>query len=340
MTEQTNTMVLNGLFVNRVDCYCRQNRDGSYTKISEPLTERILERHLKGEITTASYQLDASNLVKWACFDLDPEKLGDPAETAKEVLAVLLEKKKEEDGTETPRVWPSSIILEASRYPDQSYHVWLLFLLPVKAKVARWLALRTLELANMNPKTVEVFPKQDEITSDRPFGNFVKLPLGKHQVAEKWSRILDLTTFEPLPMEEIKHKHGLSFSENDIVKLESFETKRNVQVTFQTPKKAFKKLSDKDEEKTVSFLTKYWVKGFRNDLQLAFLGMCIKDSVSRDSARRIIQEVVLRTDDEEGRTRLEFVDYHYQNRLNISLKGSSGIREVIEAIREKEQRKQ
>ena len=181
--------LLKELFVNRTDCYCIQLKQG-YSKVAEPLTDEILLKHLSGEITVGSYQLDSCSYVKWLCFDFDPEKLPDPKEAAKQVLAVLLEKEKGEDGIERPRVWPNCVILEASRYPDPSYHIWVLFLIPVKAKVARWLGLRVLEMANLNPKQMEVFPKQNELTPEKPYGNFVKLPLGKHQVEGKWSRIL------------------------------------------------------------------------------------------------------------------------------------------------------
>ena len=125
--------ILKELFVNRTDCYCIQLKQG-YSKIAEPLTDETLLKHLSGEITVGSYQLDSASYVKWLCFDFDPEKLLDPKEAAKQVLTVLLKKEKGEDGIERPRVWSSSIVLEASRFPDPSYHIWVLFLSPVKQK--------------------------------------------------------------------------------------------------------------------------------------------------------------------------------------------------------------
>jgi hypothetical protein len=321
---------LSRLFVNRVDCYCIQLKQG-YARVDQPLTDDVLLRHLKGEVTVGSYQLDKDSRVKWLCFDLDPERLEDAKATAQKILAVLLETQLDSEGNETPRVWPNCIILEASRYPDPSYHIWLLFLLPVKAKVARWLGLRVLEIAAVSPKTVEVFPKQEELTADRPFGNFVKLPFGFHQTARKWSRLLDFETFEPLPLDKLKDKHGLSFSEKDMAELEGMETKRNVQVTFELPK-AFKTLSDDEEEKAVRFLCKYWREGARNRLEMYFLGLCLKKGVSFESAKRIISEVCDRTNDDEKQARLELVGYHYKNRLNGPLKGSSGIREIIQEM--------
>lgn len=326
--------ILKEIFVNRTDCYCIQLKQG-YSKVAEPLTDEVLLKHLSGEITVGSYQLDSCSYVKWLCFDFDPEKLPDPKNAAKQVLAILLEKRKEEDGIERPRVWPSCVILEGSRYPDYSYHIWVLFLIPVKAKVARWLGLRVLEMANLSPKQMEVFPKQDELTREKPYGNFVKLPLGKHQVEGKWSRILDVETFEPLPSGELENKHGLSFSEKDLETLEAMETKRNVQVTFEAPQ-TVKKLSDKDEEKTVQFLTRYWQAGYRNDLTLSFCGMCIKQGISSESVKRVVEEVCKRTGTSSLDTSefLGKVDYQFTHRTNIgNLKGTSGILEVVDAIR-------
>ena len=76
-------------------------------------------------------------------------------------------------------------------------------------------------MANLNPKQMEVFPKQDELSPEKPYGNFVKLPFGKHQVENKWSRLLSVEAFEPLPGEELENKHGFSFSEKDSEKTRS-----------------------------------------------------------------------------------------------------------------------
>ena len=323
---------LKDLFVNRDDCYCAQTAKG-YVRIEAPLTDAILESHLKGTATIGSYQLDQNSHVKWLCFDLDPEKLKDPKEAASKISNVLFEEKEEADGKKRPRIWQNAVLFEASRYADASYHVWVLFSIPVPAKVAQWLGYRILELASLNPKEVEVFPKQTELTLDRPFGNFVKLPCGFHQVERKWSRILDHSTLEPLPYAALFGFRGVSFSEADLAKIESFETKRDVQTAFELPKN-FKSLSDKEEEKAVQFLCKYWKEGARNRLEMYFLGLCLKKGVSYESAKRIIEEVSIRTNDGEKQSRLELVSYHYRNRLNVSLKGSSGICEIIEEMKQ------
>jgi hypothetical protein len=325
--------VFKQLFVNRTDCYCIQLKQG-YTRVEQSLTDAVLEKHLRGELTAGSYQLNQENLVKWLCFDFDPEKLEDPKEATRKILSVCFEKKEEADGISRPRVWPHSVLLEASRYPDPSFHVWLLFLLPISAKVAQWLGYCILELANLNPKQVEIFPKQAELSRDRPYGNFVKLPFGFHQVEHKWSRMLNFDTFKPIPLHQLESKCGLSFSESDLADIKSLETKKGVQTTFELPNK-FKTLSDSEEEKAARFLCKYWQQGARNRLEMYFLGLCLKKGVSYSSAKCIINTVADRTCDPERQSRLDLVDYHYRSRLNVSLKASSGIREIIEEMRQK-----
>ncbi len=330
--------ILKTLFVNRTDCYCIQLKQG-YSKISEPLTDQILQQHLDGKTTVGSYQLDTNNLIKWLCLDLDPEKLADPKETAKQILSILMQRIKDKEGNETPRIWPNCIILEASRYPDPSYHIWLLFLIPVQAKAARWLGLRILEMANLNPKQIEVFPKQNELSPERPYGNFVKLPFGKHQVEGKWSRMLDLVTFEPLRIEELENKHGLSFSEADTARMEKMQTKTNVQMSFAPNPPTAKLLTAKDNEQTIQFLMKYWINGYRNEIVISFCGMCIKKGIPHEATRNIIAEVCNRTATSDF-DRAEFlakVDYQYSNRKNITnLKGISGIYEVIQVINQRQ----
>jgi hypothetical protein len=323
-------LALRRLFVNREDCYCVQKQNGGYVKVDEPLTVNVLQQHVKGELTVGAYQLGTDNTVKYLCFDFDPEHLNDTHEAVRGLLAVIFEKRKEADDVERPRIWRSAVLLEASRYPDPSYHVWVLFSIPVHAKVARWLGLRCLELTGLNPREVEVFPKQTELTSERPYGNFVKLPLGKHQAAGKWSRLLNPENSDPLPNEALLDCWGISFSEADLSKIMSFEEKRHVQATLALAE-GCKPLKGKGEEKTVKFLVKYWRKGYRNRLEMAFLGFCIKRGVSYESARRVIERVCELTADEEKAARLRLVDYHYKNRRSLGNKliAVSGLREIV-----------
>ena len=330
MAEQQLADAMLAKFACREDAYAVQLPKGGYAKVEQPLTSKIVQQHLEGSETVGVYQLNKQSMVKWLCFDLDPEKLEDPKTSVQKLLQVCFEKSKEEDEVERPRIWQHSVLLEASRFPDPSYHIWMFFAIPVPAKAAKWIGLRILELASLSPKQVEVFPKQIEITKEQPYGNLVKLPFGFHQVERKWSRALDFESFEPLPSHVLFEKWGLSLSEADIAKILRFKDKRDVQAAFDLPR-GNKPLRSMEEEKAVKFLIKYWRKGQRNQLELAFLGYCIKRGVSHESAMRIIARVCDLTRDEEKAARLRLVDYHYQNRrsLGSGLMAVSGLREIV-----------
>jgi len=307
------------LFVNRDDTYAIQLPSGSYSRVEATLTNEVLEKHLKGEVTVGAYQLDNNNTVKWFCFDLDPEHLDDPKAPAQKLLDVCFE-----------RIWKHSVLLEASRYPDPSYHLWIFFSAPFPAKAARWLGYRIIELASLNPRQIEVFPKQDELTKEFPYGNLVKLPLGFHRKAKKWSRFLDFETFQPTEV-DLSEVWGTSFSEADTEGILAFKEKV-VQARFELPK-SFKPLRSREEERTARMLAKYWVTGYRNDLEISFLGLCIKKGVSRESAYRIIEQVCRITATSKGDTEkaLRKVEYHYEKRRSLGqqLKAKKGIKDVM-----------
>ena len=320
---------LRRLFISRADTYAQQNANGSYTRVEHPLTEYVLARHLAGEITVGPYQLDVNNHVKELIYDLDPEHLDNPRETAEKILFECLNK----PTPETTRFYRPSVLLEASRYPDPSYHIRVMFEPSIPAKVARWLGLKVLEHGNINPKTVEVFPKQEELTKERPFGNFVKLPLGFHRVEKKWSRFLDFETFEPLPPTCLFDVEGSSLSKHDVDRVLAFKEKTGVQVRFVMPTN-YKPLENEEENRIVEFLAKYWKPGYRNKLEMSFLGWCLKTGISYESAYRIIDAVTSVCGDEEGPSRLRLVKYHYENRqvLGSSLKGFRGLIDVIREV--------
>ncbi|MEM3706013.1 MAG: hypothetical protein QXX59_08920 [Candidatus Bathyarchaeia archaeon] len=319
-------------FVNRIDCYCLQKSDGGFIKVEHPLNDEVIKQHLEGFVTVGSYQLSFDDTVKYLCFDLDPEKLSDPEAAARKILQTCFQKKREGD-VERPRIWSHAVLLEASRWPDSSYHIWILFNVPTPAKVARWLGMRILELAGLNPREIELFPKQTELTPERPYGNFVKLPLGKHQAAGKWSRLLDFETFQPIPNENLLECFGISFSEADTAKIMSFKAEKSIQVPLKLHE-LMMPLPSGEEEQAAEFLARFWVRGRRNQLEMAFLGFCIKRGIAYESARRIIERVCDLTRDEERAARLALVDYHYKNRVSLgsALAGVSLIREVIKEV--------
>jgi len=175
---------LREVFVARDDTYAIQQADGRYIRIRARLSDNVLHQHLAGKVTVGVYQLDpTTNEVKWICADIDPERTTAVWEAAeriyKESIALFN---------------PEAVILEASRYPDPSAHVWAC-LKPVLAGLAQTIGKRLLDKAG-TPE-VELFPKQTDVRGG--FGNLVKLPLGLHQREKKWSYILNPEDLSPLP---------------------------------------------------------------------------------------------------------------------------------------------
>jgi hypothetical protein len=318
------------LFVNRTDTYAVQREDGSYLRVEKPLVREDLERHLNGEVTVGTYQLDKDDRVKELVFDVDPDHVEDPADTAKRILEECTLK----PSPEKPRFWASTVLLEASRYPDPSYHVRVLFEPALKAAHARWLGLKILSLTGFTPSQVEVFPKQAGLTAATPYGNFVKLPLGLHREKKRWSRFLDRETFKPLPNTVLLHVYGASFSEGDLRDLDRLLAREEA-VQMRLPAGArpgsSRSLGGREEEETVQLLAKYWRRGRRNRLEMAFLGWCLKSGISYESAYRVIDAVTELCRDEERAGRLQLVKYHYGSRRSLgpALKGFTGLVEVI-----------
>lgn len=99
------SLALETLFVNRRDSSAVQRSDGQYFRVAKPLTLEVLEQHLEGEITVGAHQLPMDNTVKYLCFNLDPEKLTDPMETAKTIIRECIDK----PDPEKPRFYTKAV---------------------------------------------------------------------------------------------------------------------------------------------------------------------------------------------------------------------------------------
>ena len=203
-TREAVAKTLFDLFVVRSDTYAVQREDKSYARLDKPLTIELLKEHLEGNITIGTYNLDKKNRVKWLCFDVDSEAVQKPKE-----IALLIYQKCREGFSHR------AVFLEASRYDEPSYHVWVVFQPEISAFVAKFLGERILEKCN-NPN-IELFPKQIRLDKEG-FGNLMKIPLGLHQQSKKWSYILN-PNFERLPIESIFEIEGCSLLDREIAEI-------------------------------------------------------------------------------------------------------------------------
>lgn len=205
MTEEKSDQklvdIIMKLFVNRSDTFCIQQSDSTYRRIDRRLKKSYLKSHLLGKMTIGTYQIDPNdNSVKWICFDID-EKIANSKQITKKIHDCVMKKFGEK-----------TVLLEASRYPDMSYHIWTFFEHPIPAYIARYLGKKILKKCKLEKTGIELFPKQDRIHEDG-YGNLVKLPLGIHRKHGKKSSFLDPQEMKPVSNEMMFSVKGIPCEE-------------------------------------------------------------------------------------------------------------------------------
>jgi len=125
-------------------------------QVKQTVTDKVLLRHLKGEQPYGVYLLDGSR-TRAVAADFDEDDLW---------LPLQLIRRAEHYGLR--------LYLERSK--SKGWHVWLFTVLPgVSAAKAR--AVVHAILSDVGGVDVELFPKQDELTSGCCYGNFISTPL-------------------------------------------------------------------------------------------------------------------------------------------------------------------
>jgi putative DNA primase/helicase len=152
--------------VNRADAHGVYSGAGEASTAKGAVTVRLLEAHLRGEVTVGLHAVAPDGSCRWACIDIDAHDSGkDDAEK----IALETYRRLAEAGAEP--------VLEDS---VGGFHIWLFFEEPVASARARAL------LHAFVPPGVEVFPKQNSVRKGG-FGSWVRLP-GKHPKLGAWSR--------------------------------------------------------------------------------------------------------------------------------------------------------
>jgi len=140
-------------YINRDDCFALQLPSGVYYCVKEPVTPRLIERHLNGKITLGTYTLSKESTAKFCVLDADDKDNFDRLEF---VFRNLL--------------FPSYL-----EYSRRGGHLWFFFEEPVSGKEARNFGL---EIAKIFRIDAEVFPKQ---TVSKGPGSCIRLPFGIHR---------------------------------------------------------------------------------------------------------------------------------------------------------------
>jgi hypothetical protein len=149
----------------------------TYQPIKHPLTEEIIQAHLDGKITLGAYQLNSHNEVNWIGWDVDSNS----AETAKTYATKIIGRL---------GAIPHSVEVSGGK----GYHIFIFLSKPMSAKEAKTIGdyVRDSEgLPKSGTSHVEVYPKQDALSTSLPMGSLIKMPLGFHPRTHNQSKFID-----------------------------------------------------------------------------------------------------------------------------------------------------
>ena len=233
--KNTNIIeAINDLFIIRNDVYSIQwfnGKNQGYNKKDEILSNSIINKHLDGQQTIGTYAVGKNNNCKWICYDFD----GDNLEEEKK-KAIDLSKHLNKEGYEN--------IIEFSG--KKGYHVWLFF-----QETDSYSAYKFGRNICNGHVVHEIFPKQFELTQDKPYGNLVKMPLGIHRVVDKRSVLLHPITYELMSFEDSKNfLQSFSNRERKIIPKYEKEKVESHEVKYSNP--IVKKEMDEDTQRMIN----------------------------------------------------------------------------------------
>lgn len=184
--------------VGREDIYAQEIIDGGNHRKNElqilPLTEKIIEQHLSGKYTIATYIQRSNSTVKFMVIDIDVSKkvlmkygndtsefrsyLTKTGETARQVLKIL-------------HSFGMQGYVEFSGY--RGYHVWVFFTewLPVRySNMLSDLIEAKLSSSEEDGICIEYFPNKTRLKLGK-YGQAIKLPYGIHSKTGERSYFID-----------------------------------------------------------------------------------------------------------------------------------------------------
>jgi hypothetical protein len=153
------------LFFIRRDAYGLEKPSGWKT-VKQPVTIDLIEQHLNGEPCLGAHPISLENQCKWIGWDLDTKEKADV------VYSRAIKR------------YPKTAVLLNST-GGRGYHIRIFFNRSIPAEDANRLARELVE----GIEGVEYYPKQAWI-SKRGFGNFMRLPLGKHQKTGRTGKLI------------------------------------------------------------------------------------------------------------------------------------------------------
>jgi hypothetical protein len=167
--------------VVRRDVYGRTWPDGSRDTAHAPVTRELLIRHHRGEITLGLHSTSPDNLCLALAGDVDAHNDKADPDVNWRIATLIVEVLAELE--------LNALIFDSDG--KGGFHVWTFFKKPVASAAVKWLADHVnTRLKAAGLPAIEFFPKQDEVTLQTPYGNWIRAP-GKHHKRDHWTRIYD-----------------------------------------------------------------------------------------------------------------------------------------------------
>jgi hypothetical protein len=269
-----------------------------YSPVDVGLTEEDLKKHIAGEIVLGSYQLmQGTDQVKWFGWDVDSKD----RETSRTISQLIF---KHLHGV------PYCVEFSGGK----GYHILVFLREPIAAskakKIVDWVR-STEGLASSGESHVECFPKQDHLTKERPKGNLLKIPLGKHPRSGAFSLFVD-------PLEG--WENGKALDPQIILSFRA--TQEDIESIVKTGPDV--------ETQLVQLITQFWDSGKRHDLSLYLSGFLAHEGWSSDSVKSIMTKICKASGDAEVYNRLQTVDNTFAKYAEgKSIRGRQGLSEML-----------
>ena len=263
------------------------------------LTEQLLNRHINGEVVLGAYQITRStNTVRWIAWDVDCENMRTAREYAQKLLKHL-----------------ANLAYAVEFSGRKGYHIFLFLAEPMQASLAKKIAERIRDIEKLpvsGANHVECFPKQERLTGDKPKGNLIKIPLGKHPKVDAWSVFIDIgggwEEGEPAnPLEVLR----LRVDPADIEALAVSED--------YSPLTSIAQL-----------LAPFWVSGVRHDLSLYLCGFLANEGWTAEQSNELVRLICEVSGDTEVGNRQQTVKTTYERLAEgKKIRGRQGLAETL-----------
>ncbi len=184
-------------FVGREDVYCKEsinyNKKRSFSPQMIPVTEKEIEKHLKGNVTLDTYIQRQNSTVRHIIYDIDISKrillkYANDTEEYKEYMRLAVVKANEV--VERLRRFGIGAYVELSG--NRGFHIWIFLTEWIPVRYAVMFNEIVLDgLYNDNDDiTIECFPNKTRVKPGK-LGQVMKLPYGLHIKTEERSYFID-----------------------------------------------------------------------------------------------------------------------------------------------------